>query len=166
VSALSWFFGSFAARLALRYGHVLTTPEGTAGLLLFAPGKSPSVAAVIQAGVLSLPRRFGMRGAWRALLLGMHLERQRLKLAPVPHFYVIAVGVTPSRQGQGVGSALLRQIIQQCDSENTPCYLEVFEDLLVDRYRQMGFRVLQQETLANGLTLWCMLRQAGAERAN
>ncbi|HVL00207.1 MAG TPA: GNAT family N-acetyltransferase [Dongiaceae bacterium] len=162
VSALSWFFGTFIARLALRYGAVLSTDVGTGGILLLAPGQSPSLFELLRAGALSLPRFFGIRGAWRAFFLGLHLERRRLQLAPVPHWYVIAVGVTPSLQGRGNGVALLNEALQRADNEQTPCYLEVFEPELVTRYERMGFRVLQQDQLAGGLTLWCMLRMPAA----
>lgn len=162
LSALSWFFGSFVARLALRYGSVLSTDIGGAGILLFAPGQSPSLPALLGAGALSLPRFFGLRGAWRAFFLGLHLERRRLQLAPLPHWYVIAVGVTPELQGRGNGIALLKRALQRSDADGVPCYLEVFEAELVARYERMGFVVLHQDRLPGELTLWCMLRPPGA----
>ena len=75
---------------------------------------------------------------------------------------MIAVGVTPELQGRGNGIALLKRALQRSDAEGVPCYLEVFEAELVTRYQHMGFRVLHQDQLPGGLTLWCMLRPPGA----
>lgn len=159
LAALSWFFGSFASRLTIRYGNVLSTQSGSAGLFSFAPGKSPSLFSVIQAGALSLPHHFGLKGAWRAFLLGMHLERTRFDVVKVPHWYLLAVGVTPQQQGQGIGLSLIEKTLNRCDVEGVPCYLEVFEAHLIPLYERLGFRVQRQQQLANGLTLWSLLRQ-------
>jgi ribosomal protein S18 acetylase RimI-like enzyme len=36
------------------------------------------------------------------------------------HFYLAVLGVDPSRQGEGLGSALLRPVLDLCDSERVP----------------------------------------------
>ena len=158
VRALSWFFGSFAARLSMRYGKVFSTENGQGGILTFFPNQSPSLLSLVGAGALSLPIYFGVRGAWRAFLVGMHLERRRLALAPKLHWYLLALGVAPNQQGQGIGRALLSEVIRLADVDGMPCYLEVFEEHLVELYERKGFRVLQKSDLPYGLTLWCMLR--------
>lgn len=159
LAALSWFFGSFASRLTIRYGSVLSTPCGSAGLFSFAPGKSPSLLSVIKAGALSLPHHFGVKGAWRAFLLGLLLERTRLELVNEPHWYLLAVGVTPRQQGKGIGISLLEESLDRCDADGVPCYLEVFEAHLIPLYEKLGFRVKREQKLPNGLTLWSLLRQ-------
>ena len=156
--ALSWFFGRFAVRLALRLGAVHASADGQAGILTFAPGRSPSLFMLFSAGVLCFPRRFGWRGTWRAFSLGITMERLRLRLAPMPHWYVVAVGVTPTCQGHGLGHHLLTQTLDRADAEGVPCYLEAFEKPLVDHYVRRGFQVLSERSLPTGLTLWCLLR--------
>lgn len=158
VEALSWFFGSFAARLALRYGSIHVTEDCSAGILVFAPGQSPSPMALLQAGVLSFPARFGLKSTWRAFALGIYMERQRLALAPTPHWYVLAVGVSPQKQGRGIGYDLVTRVIRRAEADGVPCYLEAFEEELVIHYQRRGFHVLRKSELPNGLTLWCMLR--------
>lgn len=158
-TALSWFFGRFAARLSLAYGTIHSTRDGSAGLLSFAPGKSPSLLTLLRAGVLAFPRHFGWRGTYRAFSLGLHMEKQRLKLAPMPHWYVLAVGVSPQQQGQGLGHELVTRVLERSVADGTPCYLEAFEQSLVDHYQRRGFRVVNQEQLPTGLTLWSLLRE-------
>lgn len=157
--ALSWFFGSFVARLSLVYGSIHVTEDGSAGILTFAPGRSPSLLTLLQAGVLAFPRHFGWLGTFRAFSLGIYMEKQRLKLAPMPHWYVLAVGVAPEKQGQGLGYDLITQAIRRSEADGVPCYLEAFEEKLVEHYERRGFRVLSRDPLPTGLTLWCMLRE-------
>lgn len=157
--ALSWFFGNFASRLALKHGAVHVTEDGAAGILTLAPGQSPSVMTLLQAGVLAFPRHFGWLGTWRAFSLGIYMERRRLALAPMPHWYLLAVGVSPQRQGQGLGYDMITQAIRRAEAEALPCYLEAFEEKLVEHYLRRGFRVLAKDQLPSGLTLWCLLRE-------
>lgn len=159
-SALTWFFGSFASQLARRYGRLFATPDHAAAILTFAPGCSPSIGSVLRAGLLRFPLQFGWHGTLRAMLLGAHMEKRRLQLAPMPHWYVVAVGVAPEQQGRGLGYALVSDILQRADQERVPCYLEAFEDELVTHYQRRGFVVLQQEHLPNGLHLRYLLRPA------
>ena len=41
-----------------------------------------------------------------------------------PHWYLVAVGTRPERQGQGLGSALLEVGTSQADAVGLPCYQE------------------------------------------
>lgn len=160
--SLAWFFSNFAAKLAIRYGQLLSTSANDGGIYTFAPGKSPSLIGLLRAGVLSLPRHFGWVGAWRAFLVGLQLEKHRLALTSEPHWYVLAVGVAPDQQGLGKGKRLVEEILERADLDQVPCYLEVFEEELIALYEPMGFKVLSQFRLPGDLTLWCLQRPAQA----
>ncbi|HKX84367.1 MAG TPA: GNAT family N-acetyltransferase, partial [Pyrinomonadaceae bacterium] len=41
-----------------------------------------------------------------------------------PHWYLPMIGVDPSQQGNGVGSALMEYALVSCDREGLPAYLE------------------------------------------
>ena len=41
-----------------------------------------------------------------------------------PHWYLMVIGTDPSKQGQGLGSALMEVVTSQADSAGVPCYLE------------------------------------------
>lgn len=156
--ALEWLFGSFMARLAFRYGNIHATADGSAGILAFAPGQSPSLHALLSAGILAFPARIGWKATWRALTLGLSLERRRLKLSPEPHWYLLAVGVAPGKQGHGIGYNLMTQAIRRAEIDGLPCYLEVFDENLVPHYSRRGFEVVDQALLPTGLSLWSMMR--------
>lgn len=159
VGALTWFFGHFAATLSMAYGCIHVAEDGSAGILTFAPDKSPSLPMLLRAGVLKFPHHFGWSGTFRAFSLGLHMEKQRQKLAPQPHWYVLAVGVAPERQNQGLGYEFITRVIRRAEVDGVACYLEAFEEKLVAHYERRGFRVLSKEQLPTGLTLWCMLRE-------
>ena len=41
-----------------------------------------------------------------------------------PHWYLPFIGVDPSRQGAGIGAALLRPMLEKCDADGLPAYVE------------------------------------------
>ena len=41
-----------------------------------------------------------------------------------PHAYLFFLGTRPQWQSRGFGSALLREVLGQCDRDGTPAYLE------------------------------------------
>jgi ribosomal protein S18 acetylase RimI-like enzyme len=59
-----------------------------------------------------------------------------------PHWYLPMIGVVPERQGQGLGSALLRLALARCDADRLPAYLESTNPANVPLYERHGFRVV------------------------
>jgi GNAT superfamily N-acetyltransferase len=41
-----------------------------------------------------------------------------------PHWYLAFVGCDPTCQGQGLGSALIKEGLRRCDADGLPAYLE------------------------------------------
>ena len=155
---LSWFFGSFVAKLGLSHGEVYTTPEARGGAVWFAPGQTPSALDSVRAGLLEMPFHFGLRGTQRAAKLGDHLESLRGDLAPEPHWYLVALGVSPDVQGRGLGRSLLQPVLGRADADNTPCYLETFLERGAAFYGRLGFEVVRTDTVPGGPDFWCMKR--------
>jgi len=56
-----------------------------------------------------------------------------------PHWYLMAVGVVPEAQGQGRGSALLEPVLERCDEERVPAYLEASTADNARLYERLGF---------------------------
>jgi ribosomal protein S18 acetylase RimI-like enzyme len=59
-----------------------------------------------------------------------------------PHWHLPLIGVDPSRQGLGYGSALLVEMTRTRDREGLPLYLEATSPANVAFYRRHGFRPL------------------------
>jgi ribosomal protein S18 acetylase RimI-like enzyme len=77
-----------------------------------------------------------------------------------PHYYLQFIGARQSHQGQGVGSALLKQGTLRCDQEQMPAYLESSNILNVPLYQRHGFEVIHEgEIPGGGPTAWFMWRE-------
>jgi len=76
-----------------------------------------------------------------------------------PHWYLGVLGTDPSAQGKGIGGALLQPILDRCDAEGLPAYLESSKDRNVPYYERFGFRVTGEIHIAQGgPTVWPMWR--------
>ncbi len=75
-----------------------------------------------------------------------------------PHVYLAVLGTEPGTQGQGLGSAVLRPMLEQCDSDQVCAYLESSKERNIDFYARHGFRVLDEIQLLRGPKMWKMWR--------
>lgn len=105
-----------------------------------------------------LGRRFG------AVANGLGLIAE--KRPTEPHWYLSLIGTDPAHQGQGVGSALLRPILERCDAEGVPAYLESSKEKNVVFYGKHGFEVVEKLFLPAGPPVWTMRREPLADQGN
>jgi len=78
-----------------------------------------------------------------------------------PHMYLAMLGVDPSQQGRGLGSALITPGLEMCDEERWPAYLETAKERNVDFYGRLGFEVVDRFNLPrDGPPMWRMWREA------
>jgi ribosomal protein S18 acetylase RimI-like enzyme len=79
-----------------------------------------------------------------------------------PHWYLGALGVEPDRQGNGVGTALLEEILAICDRECEGAYLEASRPESARLYERLGFEhqeVLEPSSIGvGGPRLYLMYR--------
>lgn len=75
----------------------------------------------------------------------------------VPHAHLQFLGVSSEAQGQGVGSALLKETLAPLDRSGTVGYLEASTERNVALYARHGFEVTNEFDLP-GLHFWCMTR--------
>jgi GNAT superfamily N-acetyltransferase len=76
------------------------------------------------------------------------------------HWYLPAIGVTPAWQGRGYGAALLRPMLDRCDAERLPAYLEASTPRNRTLYERHGFEVIEEGRYADDAPpLWRMWRE-------
>ncbi|MDQ3935605.1 MAG: GNAT family N-acetyltransferase [Actinomycetota bacterium] len=75
-----------------------------------------------------------------------------------PHYYLAILGTDPASQGQGVGSALLAPVLDDCDRNEIPAYLESSKESNLAFYGRHGFRVTGELVLPEGPPIWFMWR--------
>lgn len=77
-----------------------------------------------------------------------------------PHYYLGTIGAADRARGAGVGGALLRATLTECDATGTPAYLESSNPKNLSFYWRHGFRVLEELSLGrNAPSLTLMLRE-------
>ena len=59
-----------------------------------------------------------------------------------PHWYLPLIGVDPARQGKGVGAALMRHALAECDRTRTLAYLESSNPRNIGFYQRHGYELL------------------------
>jgi GNAT superfamily N-acetyltransferase len=77
-----------------------------------------------------------------------------------PHLHLGPIGVAPAKQGQGIGTALMRHYLEHLDRENAAGYLETDRRENVEFYGKFGFAVRHEETIIDTPT-WYMWRPPG-----
>ncbi|MDF0597679.1 GNAT family N-acetyltransferase [Psychromarinibacter halotolerans] len=75
-----------------------------------------------------------------------------------PHWYLPMIGVTPDRQGEGIGTALLRPVLARCDADGVPAYLEATTARSRDLYARHGFKQTARIEVAGCPPIYPMLR--------
>ncbi len=77
-----------------------------------------------------------------------------------PHWYLPAIGITPAWQGRGYGAALLRPMLDRCDAERLPAYLEASSPRNCALYERHGFEVVEEGRYSRDAPpLWRMWRE-------
>jgi predicted N-acetyltransferase YhbS len=75
-----------------------------------------------------------------------------------PHWYLAVVGADPSRQGSGAGRAVIQAVLDDCDAQGLPAYLESSNPANVPYYARLGFQATGDLTPPGGPTLTLMWR--------
>lgn len=76
------------------------------------------------------------------------------------HWYLPAIGVAPAWQGRGFGAALMRPVLERCDAEGLPAYLEASSARSRALYERHGFQTLEECRYARTAPpLWRMWRE-------
>jgi ribosomal protein S18 acetylase RimI-like enzyme len=81
-----------------------------------------------------------------------------------PHHYLFFLGTRPEWQSRGLGSALLREVLERCDREGRPAYLEASSEGNQRLYRRHGFEVTGEIRLPDGPSMWPMWREPAGQR--
>ena len=87
------------------------------------------------------------------------LERMAAQHPEEPHWYLPFVGTRPDRQSRGLGSAVMRPVLDACDVAGLPAYLEATSERVARLYARHGFMIAGEIELPDGPSLWPMWRE-------
>ncbi|MEL7240849.1 MAG: GNAT family N-acetyltransferase [Cyanobacteria bacterium J06573_2] len=145
-------------RYAQPLNHIYTTPEIKGIAAWIPPGKYPlNFLKMLQLGLYQMPFQLGLGRFVKLLSLFSMFEKYHKQDMNQPHWYLLALGVSSDYQSQGIGSLLIKPILERADKENLPCYLETTTEPAVRFYQRNGFEILRTEK--EPVKFWTMKRE-------
>jgi ribosomal protein S18 acetylase RimI-like enzyme len=79
---------------------------------------------------------------------------------PEPSWYLATTGVHPDHQRKGLGTAVMRPVLDRCDAEGMSCLTETSSPENVAFYGKLGFEVVSEVAMPDdGPTVWVMWRE-------
>ena len=158
IGRMQRFFASLLRGVYLREGRECLVTEDVSGAVLVDPPNGWRMSA-----------RENLR-----LLAGMIPAFGRHVIRPIrgfnlldkghpsdPHFYLSVVGVDPQAKGRRIPESLLERVLDRCDAEGMPAYLETGRPKSRDFFVHYGFEVTEELELPDhGPPVWRLWRKA------
>lgn len=142
------------------YGELyITDPARIAGAIWIPPGCQPTGEDAER-----LVARYLEAAAETAERAAVGLELMDERHPREPHDYLFWLGTMPEWRSRGIGSLLLREVLDRCDRQGRPAYLEASSADNRRLYLRHGFEVIGEIVLPDGPTMWCMWREPAPGR--
>jgi ribosomal protein S18 acetylase RimI-like enzyme len=149
-------FQAIRTRQLLAHEEVWTTDMLSCAALWAPPGRwKTTLREDLEIGrALAHPRLIWRMPLIAAGFAGMERDHPH----STPHWYLAVLGTEPDMQGQGLGSAVLEPVLEQCDRDGVAAYLESSKESNIAFYARHGFRVTGEIRLPRGPKMWPMWR--------
>jgi len=141
---------------AFEAGTTHVDPECKGVAMWLAPGTTPDDEAVIAVIRDSAPKRL------QEPLFSL-FEQMDNYHPHEPHWHLPLIGVDPSQQGRGTGSALLSHALKTCDEQQCLAYLEATSPANVRLYERQGFQAIGRVQAADSPPIIPMVRTPSRE---
>jgi ribosomal protein S18 acetylase RimI-like enzyme len=156
-------FELFLRRLWLKHQQVYVAGDDAGGVCIWEPPGAWKISLGAQLALL--PSMIGVYGRRLPRVIGA-LTAIEKNHPTEPHEYLAFVGVAPERQGRGIGSMLMKPILDRCDAEGLPAYLEASSVRSRALYERHGFVVTEEVAIGKGAPpVWRMWRAAHTRAA-
>ena len=149
------FFDAFLKQNLRRPEHlVFISDDGTGGAIWQPVDKWKVPPVDLLRALPAILRAF--RGRVPTMMGALNaIEKQHPK---EPHYYLEVLGTQKDRQSKGVGSAVISAMLERCDEEGMPAYLESSCQRNVPFYARHGFEVREEVSCGKGApvatTMW------------
>ena len=142
-----WF--EIVTEASLPHEEIYTTDDVVAAAVWVPPGVEDDEQMGAALGEIS--------GRYAQTLFEI-FERMGEKHPRQPHHYLFLLGTRPEWRCQGIGSALMRTVLERCDRDAMPAYLEATSEGNKSLYLRHGFKVVGEIKLPDGPSMWPMWR--------
>lgn len=141
--------------------YMFADSENINGFIIFSPLENAEISLwdFIKAGGLKIIFSAGLDFMLRSLEYEKNCINIRRNFVSPADWYIFQFGVTPEKQGIGLGSKIIQPVLNWFDSKNIVCYLETQKDINVDIYNHFGFILKSIDTLPKkSIKQFAMLR--------
>jgi GNAT superfamily N-acetyltransferase len=145
---LPGFFGA-VAHSYLAYDELYVVDEGVSAAVWAPPGAEDDEALPTLLG--EVVEEYEER---LSEILGLMGEKHPVE----PHYYLFLLGTRSQWQGRGLGSSLMAPVLEACDRDRVPAYLEATSERNKQLYLRHGFKVTDEIPLPDGPMMWPMWR--------
>lgn len=154
----------FLAVLRALYGRCVMLAGGEAMkslLILFPPQlKSVPTLGFMLNGGLGLAGRFGLPLFRRSINYEGNCQRVRNGFTTPETWYCMCFVVSPEAQGRGLGSELIRPVLDILDAHGAPLYLETHKEINTRIYMHLGFETADVSAIPDtDIKQYAMLRR-------
>ena len=122
------------------------------------PGRPPMRVGPTLKALVATPFRLGS-AIGPFLAYGRAVEVLRAEAMPEPHWYLAGIGVDPSAQRRGIGTALLEPGLVAATGAGLPTVLLTNNEANLPFYERHGFEVVRKDqTPKGGPQAWAMVK--------
>jgi GNAT superfamily N-acetyltransferase len=130
------FFTAEIGNLVPEHRELWVTEDGSGAAIWANPGRRRVPLTRTLRPARRMTAVFGTR---LPLATWTQLRLERRHPSSSEHWYLHYLGVEPSRQGRGLGGDLLRPVLELCDRQEIPSYLESSTERNRGLYERNGF---------------------------
>ena len=145
----------------------LTDSEEANSLAIFSPYEKGGVSIwkYIKAGGLGLIPSIGIKMVRRMTSFEKFAMEIKNKHSKPGCWYLYVFITMPQFRGKGLGSKIMKPMLDYLDEHNQDCYLETLLSINVEIYKKFGFELKEEIRVPNtDLTLYAMLRTANVNK--
>lgn len=146
-----WFEAVVTSTLV--HEQIYTAPEAVAGAVWLPPDAPEDAHLGARLAEISGEDADRLAGVFE-LMEANHPEE--------PHHYLFLLATRPEWQSRGIGSTLLRPVLEACDRDAMPAYLEATNEGNRRLYLRHGFEPVGEIRLPGGPSMWPMWREPAA----
>ena len=136
------------------YGEVFLTDEKSGCALILFPDKKKNNLKSILLDIKLIVSCIGISNAKKAMVRESKIKKLQTKKLM---YYLWFIGVDQDQQNMGIGSALIKEVIEDANSKQRPVYLETSTLKNIPWYEKFGFTIYNKLDL--GYTLFFMKKE-------
>lgn len=148
-------------KYTLKYGKVYAPTSQLDGIAAWLGSPYPDMTfwRMLRSGSIIPAMKLGSKIGGKISKVFKIIEEDRKSLMKTPYVYLYVIGVHPSKQGQGMGTFLVKSMLEALPPD-IPVYLETETEIDVKFYKKLGFEVVKEITVpVLDLPMWEMLYQ-------